>query len=213
MEIRRTANAGVLLRLDGKNILLDGVSQEEAPYLATPPELRQELLGEKLDALVFTHSHIDHYDPLFVSEYLQNTAGPIMGPAEIPCSSQETARLGPVTVTPVPCRHVGKTDAEHRCYIIQGSRCVWFMGDASLLHWMGTGEHPKPDVLIVPYGFVLGKGWQYCKDLAPAAVVVLHLPEKGNDPYGLWDATEKAIAECPGPQVLIPGMGQRIEKD
>ena len=40
MEIRRTANAGVLLKLDGVSILMDGVCREVKPYPATPPEER-----------------------------------------------------------------------------------------------------------------------------------------------------------------------------
>ena len=43
MELRRTANAGVLLKLDDVEILLDGVCQEVKPYLATPPAEKEKL--------------------------------------------------------------------------------------------------------------------------------------------------------------------------
>ena len=79
MEIIRTANAGILLRLDGKAVLLDGVCGEVKPYLATPEHLRKRVLEEKPDAVAFTHSHIDHCDPLFVSAYLQNPQVPFWG--------------------------------------------------------------------------------------------------------------------------------------
>lgn len=211
MEIIRTANAGVLLRLDGKSILLDGVCGKVEPYLATPPEIRGSLLQDLPDAIAFTHTHEDHYDSLFVSDYLQNAAGPVMGPADIPYSTQEQQTIGAVTVSPVDSRHVGKTDcAEHRSYVIRGSRCLWFLGDASLLHWQKTEGLPRPDVIMAPYGFVIGRGWEYCKALRPQAIVVLHLPAREHDPYGLWQELEKTLAGQTGPNVLIPEMGHTI---
>ena len=211
MEIKRTANAGVLLRLDGKSILLDGVCGKVEPYLATPLEIRGSLLQALPDAIAFTHTHEDHYDSLFVSDYLQNAAGPVMGPADIPYSTQEKQTIGAVTVSPVDSRHVGKTDcAEHRSYVIRGSRCLWFLGDASLLHWQKTEGLPRPDVIMAPYGFVIGRGWEYCKALRPQAIVVLHLPAREHDPYGLWQELEKTLAGQTGPNVLIPEMGHTI---
>ena len=72
MEIRRTANAGVLLTLDGVTILMDGVCREVKPYPVTPPEERDALSKCWPDVVAFTHSHPDHCDLSFVSEYLQN---------------------------------------------------------------------------------------------------------------------------------------------
>lgn len=211
MEIKRTANAGVLLRLDGKKILLDGVCREVSPYPATPQELRQTLLQDAPDVLVYTHKHDDHYEAAFVSEYLQKTAGPVLGPADIPFCSTESLRLGDVTITPVESHHMGKAEPmEHRSYIIQGSKCIWFMGDASPLHWLERTDLPRPDVLIAPYGFVIGHGWDITKALAPGMVVLVHLPPRKADIYGLWEAVEHATAHQSHPIVLIPGMGETV---
>ena len=211
MEIKRTANAGVLLTLDGVRILLDGVNQPLYPYLGTPPKERQMLLNAPPELVAFTHRHPDHCDTSFVSDYLQNAAGPVLGPADVPCSSQEAVQLGTVWITPVQSRHVGKTDCrDHRSYLLQGSKCVWFMGDASVLHWQKSADFPKPDVLIAPYGFLLGRGWEYCKSLQVDAVVVLHLPDRRNDPYGLWDALAQTLSDSTGPEVIIPAMGEQI---
>ena len=211
MEIKRTANAGVLLRLDGKKILLDGVSREVTPYPATPSELRAALLQDVPDVLVYTHKHDDHYEAAFVSEYLQKTAGPVLGPADIPFCSTESLRLGNVTITPVESHHMGKAEPmEHRSYIIQGSKCIWFMGDASPLHWLERTDLPRPDVLLAPYGFVIGHGWDITKALDPGVVVLLHLPPRKADIYGLWDAVEHATVHQSHPAVLIPGMGETV---
>ena len=211
MEIKRTANAGVLLRLDGHKILLDGVCRETAPYLATPSHLWEALLREKPDVVAFTHAHADHYDPGFVSEYLQNAAGPILGPADIPFSTQETCRVGDVTITPVDSKHMGKADdAGHRSYILQGSKCVWFMGDASPLHWLERTDLPRPDVLMAPYGFVIGRGWEITRALDPGMLLLLHLPDRRGDIYGLWDAVEHTVGGDSHPIVLIPQMGETV---
>lgn len=211
MEIKRTANAGVLLRLDGVTILLDGVCREVKPYPATPEHLRKQLLERCPDALVYTHSHADHYDSAFVSDYLQNAAGPVLGPADIPFSTQTGMQLGNVTITPVDSHHMGRAEPiGHRSYVIQGSSCIWFMGDASPLHWLERTDLPRPDVLLAPYGFAIGHGWDITKELNPAMVVLLHLPDRGEDPYGLWDAVEHTTSHPSHPIVLIPKLGETI---
>lgn len=211
MEIKRTANAGVLLRLDGKSILLDGVCEEVKPYLPTPAGERETLLKSAPDAIAFTHDHKDHYDAAFVSAYHKSAAGPILGPADIPFSTAETVTLGNVRITQVPTHHLGVSAAlGHHSFILEGSRCVWFMGDASPLQWRKLSHLPKPDVLIVPYGFAIGSGWQISSQLGAEAVVLLHLPEKDNDPYGLWQAVVETTGQGSGPRLYIPDMGETI---
>ena len=68
MEIRRTANAGVLLTLDDTKILLDGVSREVKPYLATPPAEKEKLLSSWPNAVAFTHYHEDHCDSSYAND-------------------------------------------------------------------------------------------------------------------------------------------------
>lgn len=190
---------------------MDGVCREVKPYLATPPELCSTLLQEKPDVVAFTHAHADHYDPAFVSNYLQNAAGPVMGPADIPFSTQETIRVGDVTITPVDSHHMGKAEPMgHRSYIIQGSKCVWFMGDASPLHWLERTDLPRPDILMAPYGFVIGRGWEITRALNPGMLLLLHLPDRRSDIYGLWDAVEHTVARDSHPIVLIPRMGETL---
>lgn len=211
MEIKRTANAGVLLRLDGKRILLDGVCREIKPYLATPSHVRAELLKDMPDALLFTHVHEDHYDAAFVSEFLKNTAGPVMGPADIPCSGGDTLNLGSLRITRITSRHIGKwQNMAHVSFILEGSRCVWFLGDASPLQWKGKGALPKPDVVLAPYAYGMGNGLEILGQLGAQEVVLLHLPERSNDPYGLWSAVESAIGQWDKGKVYILDMEQTI---
>ena len=207
MEIKRTAAAGVLLTLDGKNVLLDGVSREVKPYPATPENIRQELLRTKLDAVAITHHHLDHYDASFVSEYVKNTAGPLVGPADI-----QITDFGSLEIQPVKSRHIGKMeDINHTSFILRGSQCIWFTGDSSPLQWQGREELPKPDVLIAPYAYAIGTGWKITKVLAPKVLVLLHLPDRLDDTYGLWDAVEQAVQGEREIQILIPKMGETVQ--
>lgn len=211
MWCKRTANAGVLLELDGVKILLDGVCGVVEPYLPTPKSEREALLQDLPDCVAFTHGHIDHCDVSFIPAYLEKTAGPILGPADIPyCEAGERTTRN-VKITPVESRHIGKTDGTlHQSYVIEGSKCVWFTGDASPLQLRKWTQLPKPHVLIAPYAYATGNAWQICKDLGAETVVLLHLPEKGSDPYGLWDAVGQTVGEDKTPKLIIPEMGQRI---
>ncbi len=211
MEIRRTANAGVLLRLDGVTVLLDGVCTEVLPYLATPEKERIALLESPPQAVAFTHRHTDHYDAAFVSLLQNHTAGPILGPADIQGCVQQPLTVGGVRITPVPSRHLGKTDGtDHISYIIEGSRCVWFTGDAAPQPWLCREDLPRPDVLIAPYAYAMAGGWSVTQQLAPKALVLLHLPERQNDVYGLWDQVDASLGQGSGGSVYIPELCENV---
>lgn len=211
MLIERTACAGVLLTLDGKRILMDGVCREVKPYPATPPATRTRLESSLPDALLLTHKHEDHYDEAFVSQYVQNAAGPVLGPADIPYTVQSDLTLGNIRILNLESRHIGKAQPlEHRSFVLSGSKCVWFLGDASPLLWKNRRDLPKPDVMLVPYAYAIGNGWDICRSLGASSVVLLHLPQQGNDPYGLWEAVRQTVAQHPGPALYIPEIGERI---
>ncbi len=213
MEIQRTANAGVLLKMDGVSILLDGFCSRVDPYLATPNDIRDSLLENPPDILAFTHSHADHYDASLASIYRKKTLRPVIGPENLPhATAFETISLGAVTITPVGSRHLGKVekDLKHVSYVIQGSKCIWFLGDASPLQWQGREDLPRPDVMIAPYAYALTKSaWKQTCAMTDH-VVLLHLPERSNDPYRLWQMVEDVTANnCPV-DLQIPSVGQTI---
>lgn len=212
MEIRRTANAGVLLKLDGVTILLDGVCREVKPYLATPPEERALLIESWPDVIAFTHAHKDHYDPAFAAAYQRQTNGVILGPADLPgaATSQRECVAGGVRVLPVESRHIGAAGktTSHLSFIIQGSACVWFLGDATPLQWKNRQDLPAPDVLIVPYAYaVTATGWEIAKSLGAKQIVLLHMPHRRDDIGGLWEAVEATVPEG---SIHIPEVGETL---
>ena len=215
MELRRTANAGVLLTLDGVSILLDGVCREVKPYLATPEEEREKLTGQWPQVVCFSHAHKDHYDPAYAAAFQAQTSGVLLGPESLPgCKpSMEAVKVDGVTVTPVPTRHIGAAGktTEHVSFLIEGSKTVWFMADASPMQFRQFGLHPTPDVLVVPYAYCLTpEAWKLTKSWDPGYVVLLHMPHKENDPLSLWHAVKQVIGENPDVLLHTPALGQTV---
>ena len=214
MKIRRTANAGILLELDGVTILLDGVCREVKPYPATPLEEREALQHSFPDVIAFTHAHKDHYDPAFAAAYEKQTGGVVLGPLSLPgCkATMEDTVVGGVYILPVKSRHIGVAgkDVDHASFIVQGSRCLWFLGDAAPMQWRGK-DLPKPDVLVVPYAYAnTPSGWSLTKSLGADHVVLLHMPKREEDTLGLWDAVT-SVLENEEMKPAILSMSETIE--
>lgn len=213
MILQRTANAGVLLEMDGVSILLDGVCRQEGPYLETPEPILQKLRDNPPDAVAFTHAHADHYRKDYAEAFHRQTLRPVLGPESLQldglCTGAYTA--GDVQIRPVPSRHIGKVREEHRSYILTGSRCVWFMGDASPLQWQNTALQPKPDILIAPFAYAANEtGWEIVKQLHPKIFVLVHMPDRNNDIYGLWEKVYTITIREKWLFTVIPEMGQRL---
>ncbi len=208
MEIQRTGNAGVLLKLDGISILLDGLCDRVEGYLPTPPAIAQQLLDNPPDLLAFTHYHKDHCSRALLSPYRKENLRPILGPESL---HKGSVRIGEVTVTPVGSRHLGRIEPglKHVSYIITGRQCVWFMGDAAPSQWKNRQDLPKADVLLAPYAYANTKAtWELTRSLAEK-VVLLHLPEKGKDPYQLWPLVESTTRDTAA-NLFISQLGETI---
>ena len=209
MEIQRTANAGVCLKMDGVSILLDGLCDRVEGYLPTPPELAKELLQDLPDALAFTHDHKDHCSHALLLPYRKQNLRPIYGPESL---SLGAVKVGDVTVNLVESRHLGRAEPglQHVSFIMQGSKCVWFLGDAAPIQWKNRADLPRPDVLIAPYAYGNTKAaWDLTCSLTKN-VVLLHLPERTKDPYGLWEGVDAATAQNTSVNLWIPQMGETI---
>ena len=208
MELQRTANAGVLLRMDGVSILLDGLADRVEGYLPTPDAMAEQLLENPPDVLVYTHNHPDHCSDALLLTYRKQNLRPIYGPESLHCGN---IQVGAVTITPVESRHLGKTEPGllHASYIIRGSKCVWFMGDAAPLQWKNRTDLPKPDVLIAPYAYGNTKAtWEMCCSLTNN-IVLLHLPDKNKDLYRLWEGVEETTRGTTA-NLWIPQIGETI---
>ncbi len=213
MQIRRTANAGVLLTLDGKTVLLDGVCREEYPYPATPPQERAALSASWPDVIAFTHAHKDHYDPDFAADYKKQTNGVILGPESLPGATAEPAKIGDIRITTLSSRHIGAAGktTDHVSFLIRGSRTVLFTGDATPLGWKNREALPKIDVVIAPYAYAATpSALEIVKSLGAKDLVLLHLPDRGSDPYDLWTPVDATLKQAGDLSVYIPAISETI---
>jgi len=215
MKITRTANAGILLELDGVTILMDGVCREVKPYPVTPPRERERLMQHWPDIVAFTHAHKDHYDPDYAAQYQAQTGGVILGPEDLPrcVSSMKPEQVGAVTVTPISSRHIGAAGKtiSHASFIVKGSKCLWFLGDSSPLLWKDRQDLPKPDVLAVPYAYATTEtGLRIAQSLGAEHMILLHMPQREEDTLGLWQAVEAVAGHEIGNKLHIPAMCETI---
>ena len=216
----RTANAGGLLEIGGRRVLLDGVCTALGGYEGTPPDLLRQLLEQRIDLIAFTHCHADHFLPAFVGEYLRRWPDTmVMGPAEIGRELapspviQTSADLGGVRIHSVPTRHIGGSfrQLSHQSMVIQGAgACLWFTGDASPTQFR-TLSLPRPDTLLVPFAFAATEtGWRAVEAARAERLILLHMPRAEADPSGIWPAVEAVLARHGTPPVLIPAMGETV---
>lgn len=203
MEFLRTANAGVLLKMDGVSILLDGVSGELHPYFGTPDDIRKKLTEQLPDMLAFTHTHRDHYDEDYAIHHQKTTQKSYYGPECV-----NPVLVGGVKIQAISTRHIGKNDVPHVSFIINGSKTVWFMGDAAPAALKEMKEMPKPNVIFVPFAYGLTpSAWRDTKETGAKSIVFLHLPDSECDELGIWDTLIKNTADT---HVLIPDIGHTI---
>ena len=189
MEIVRTANAGVLLKLDGVKILLDGICGDLPPYLATPESIKGELSENLPDVVAFTHFHPDHFDKDFALFFEKKTGKKIISP-----ENSESQSVGGVDIRAITTRHIGKTDIEHISLVISGSKTVWFMGDASPLALKNMTGFDKPDVLFAPFAyFNTPSALKNTKELGADKIFILHLPDEDNDELRICKTVQENI--------------------
>jgi len=195
--------------MDGVAILLDGLCDRVEGYLPTPGAIAEQLLVSPPDLLAFTHRHADHCSEALLLPYRKQNLRPILGPELLHMGA---VKVGNVKITPIASRHLGKVEPglQHVSFIIEGSRCVWFIGDAAPIQWKNRMDLPRPDVLIAPYAYGNSKAaWDLSCSLTNK-MVMLHLPERNQDPYGLWSAVAQTTAGESAMQLWIPEMGERI---
>jgi L-ascorbate metabolism protein UlaG (beta-lactamase superfamily) len=158
-------------------------------------------LQKGADLFLYTHAHEDHLDPDFAENFKKLGFGTPIGP-------KADKSLDIQNITPVKTRHIGKCDIEHISFIITAeNKKLWFMGDASPLCLKDfEGEC---DVIVVPFAYV-NTDMALKKTLATGAkdIIVLHMPGKENDDYGLWQAVLKLTADIPSVHILE--MGKQI---
>lgn len=193
LEITYIANEGVLIEASGKKILIDAHHYRgNSPYLPVPQNTIEKMVGgfkpfDKIDLILATHVHVDHFDAENVGRHLLNNAATkflaseqITGSIEKFFKKYSLIKKQILTVTPevgfsdeikvneIPVKLLGMkhgsdrfSDIENMGYIIKlGKYKILHVGDAD-----GKVSNFKPfhfpnegiDVAIVPYWFLTHK--------------------------------------------------------
>lgn len=204
MKITRCANAGVLLELNGVSLLLDGVCAPLHPYLGTPESFKEQLKANLPDIVCFTHRHPDHYDGEFESFYEEKTGRKVVKPL-----NSQTISVSDVTVEAVETRHIGRFTVSHVSFVITGNKTLWFLGDASPLDLRNFASYKKPDVILAPYVYAnTDFSFSSLKKIGAEKIILLHMPDKNDDPYNLFQQVESVING--DETVIIPEIGQAL---
>ena len=190
VTIEYIANAGVLFENRGKKILIDGVHiKPVAPYFSVKKETMQKMINgvapyDKIDILVFTHHHIEHFDAACVCEILKNNRltqlictctvmerlkqSPNFDPIivsqvhefEIPFSKSILASIKEVSFEVISLQHDGKNyeDVENFAYYFEfGGKTFMHLGDSAPVveNFNEAGIFDKDvDVLIAPFPYI-----------------------------------------------------------
>ncbi len=204
MLFLRTANAGGLIVSNNINILIDGVCGELSPYIKTPDDIKQEFILNPPQIVAFTHNHIDHYDEGFAGCYKKITGRKILG-----VDSTKSLNCDGVTVSAIKTKHIGKENPAHYSFLIKGEKTVLFTGDASPLQWKNIGDLGHLDAVIVPYAYANTKpAWEITKGFGATKVILLHMPMRQLDEYGLYDMVNTVAGD--DETLVMPEIGQEI---
>ena len=213
----RTSSCGGLLDLDGVRILLDAYSQPVNGYVGTPADVAAWVVHFPISVACFSHAHPDHFSADFARR-LKNTI--LLGPEEVADELPDRMVLPDeiqvrrVRVEPIPCRHQGIAGSEesHLSFVVTGSQCVWYMGDAAPSQWLKPVEElPHPDVLIAPFPYATTwAAWHVVEHIAPRLLILTHLPYRNRDPEELWPAVQALVAAHPNQLSVIPVLGAQV---
>ena len=197
LDLRFLGHATVLLELAGTRVLTD-------PFLRAglgPLQRHGPLPGagdlERIDVIVISHGHRDHFDPASLavipgrplvvvprglgSATRQASLGQVVEVVE-----GEQLAVGPLSITAFPARHwvsPGAPRAEPVGYLIEAGHRVWFAGDTGWFEGI-RALAGRVDVALLPvwtWGPHLGPGHlgpraaaEILREIEPSVAVPIH---------------------------------------
>ena len=145
-----------------------------------------------IDVICFTHYHGDHFDKSFAELYKNREFGSVF------CGPELSFKIGVknLKITPIKTRHIGKYVIDHSSYIIEGSKTILFLGDASPNEFKNREDLPKLDLIIAPFAYALtSSAINITNSLNAKNVIITHLPQKELDEFGIREAVAKALTQ------------------
>jgi L-ascorbate metabolism protein UlaG (beta-lactamase superfamily) len=230
MNVTWLGQSSFVFEYDGYRLVVDPflsdiVEQREGKKRLMAPPLSVEEI--RPDALLITHDHIDHFDPIALPEiHRAFPSAPVVGPESVlrlarthhfeSCSLElarigSEHRLGPFAIKPVPAWH---SDPSALGFLVTtDERRIYLSGDTLLkpqLIEALAGEVDRIDVMFV---VINGKGGNMSVDdavslaarLRPRLAIPTHygmFAENTEDPQRFIDGCCSEKIDC---RTLVPG--------
>lgn len=246
LKVTLIANAGVLVEYAGTKILLDAIYGSEGHSFSNlSAELWQSMLTgvppfEKIDYLLFTHTHPDHFSPEMVKEFLMRRA--IKGIFLPQSSFSEDGELSSflqekqipavilqrqmghavyhmesnVTVHAISTRHLDKqyVKVEHFCYLIRfDEKQILFTADVDYTTetFAALGDVRLRAVFVNPL-FYSALRWKrfFQGVLNTEYICVYHIPFAEDDNMGIRQNLTRNIAAWSSKEAETVVLDERL---
>ena len=223
-KVTLTANAGVIVNLDGTSILIDALHNTFAAEFSSLSEERSNQVLTLCDltpptAILISHAHPDHYSASLIDEAtLRYPDACVIFPERDFSGKTSMWKLGNITVTSVPLLHRRAPEyppADNFSFIIRhDNKTLFFPGDAE-----PTSDEMKvlvstfhPDVAFLPFIWAtLPSCRNVLAALNPKNAVLLHLPFPELDTFGYNKATIQARDRFIPDAVILSSFLQSAE--
>ena len=236
ISITLLANAGLLIQYNSFTILLDALQKSEnTPFSPLPPTLWQGILRggsqfPRVDALLFTHLHPDHFCAEMTLHYLKQHAAPLVmmpndltvfgadavisqaGSHLIPLANDTPVRyvLTPeIAVLAIPTRHLDKLyyDVPHYCYLLSfGTKNVLITADIDYTYeTLSMLDGILLDAVFVnPLFFsALSSNHFFKGKLNAKNICVYHIPFAPDDKLNMRSSIETKVARLQGQTPIV----------
>lgn len=233
LHVTLIANAGLLLQYNGCTLMLDGIYGGEGhPFSNIRPAVWQAMLRgdppfEKIDYLLFSHAHPDHFSAPMVQAFLERRrikgffipegrtvekSGLIgyLKESGTPCvllskqTDHAAYRIEPgITVQAFSTHHLDKKyqNVHHVCYLITfGEKKVLFTADVDYTQetFDAIRQIPLRAVFVNPLFFsVLRWGRFFRGEFNTKGICIYHVPFSGEDPMQMRPLLAKNLVEWP----------------
>jgi L-ascorbate metabolism protein UlaG (beta-lactamase superfamily) len=235
-RIYHTVNCGLYLLRDEVGIFLDGLhGGREFGYSDSFEETVEDCrtktgVFKNLQALLFTHKHIDHFDSKLIEVVDEKKQLLLYAPdwEENNVNEQKLGRdlaffkIGSFKIYAITTIHDGKPELRaepHVSFLINTEEeSFFFAGDATFLvseaeRINGLCEHLLSAAFINPYQVLLGENKKFLRKLDPEKVILIHKPLQKDDSYDIYRIFETAKKAYPKdmPQLSEAGFSSWLE--
>ena len=200
-----TANAGLLICVNGKKILIDALHNEKTKRFSSVSDSvsRMVISGdgdfEHIDYMIVTHDHPDHVSSLLTNNFLKNhpethvfapMRGLITDNMHNLMLPNETFFIDGDTFSFKKAMHDGeeyKHILNYSGIITVAGKTIAFFGDAGVTKMLAAEEisNAKVDIGIYNFPFLtLTRGREIIKKMDPEECIICHLPFEHDDING-----------------------------